>query len=67
MCQIEQAALRLLRYKMVKRVEESDSAFPSIEVKELNDILVTANLPVVTPSEVKAKEVKVIPTAKEET
>lgn len=60
---VNMAALRLLRYKMLKATKESeDSKYnttPMIYVEELNDILVVAGLPVVVPDEVEVRELEV--------
>ena len=57
---VKLAALNLLRYKMVKEVGLTTCRMPALSVDELNDILIVAGLPVVTPKEVEAKEIDVL-------
>lgn len=58
---VKLAALNLLRYKMLKSIEKNEGRYtPDIDVEELNDVLIVAGLPVVTPAEVKAKEIDVL-------
>ena len=61
------AALELLRYKMLKAIEKNKSNYATeLKVEELNDILLVGGLPVVVPDEVKVKEVDVIAFNKED-
>lgn len=61
------AALELLRYRMLKAIENNQTTYaPEIKVEELNDILLVGGLPVVVPEEVNAKELDVIQVKKEE-
>jgi hypothetical protein len=61
------AALELLRYKMLKAIEKNKSNYATeLKVEELNDILLVGGLPIVVPDEVKVKEVDVIAFNKED-
>lgn len=55
---VKLAALNLLRYKMLKEVARS--MMPCLTVEELNDILIVAGLPAVTPKELEVKEIDVL-------
>lgn len=57
------AALKLLRHKML--VELGKCKYPSLDVDDINEVLVVAGLPVIVPDEIKAKEVDVIKVDKE--
>lgn len=62
---VKMAALKLLRYKMLVEMGKGRT-FPSLEVEDVNEVLIVAGLPVVTPDESKAPEVEVINVEKEE-
>lgn len=59
---VQWAALKLLRFKMLKAIEEGKKSNfkPEIPVEELNDILIVAGFEVVVPEETKVKEIDVI-------
>lgn len=61
---IRAAALRLARHKMLVRIAKGHT-YPSLDIEDLNEILMVAGLPVIMPDEVKAKEVDVIKVDKE--
>lgn len=52
-------ALELLRFLMLKEIGE-DRERPMIRVEKLNEVLLVAGQPLVTPAEVEEKEVEVI-------
>ena len=62
---VKMAALKLLRHKMLVEMGKGRT-FPSLEVEDVNEVLIVAGLPVVTPDELKAPEVEVINVEKEE-
>lgn len=62
---VKMAALKLLRHKMLVEMGKGRT-FPSLEVEDVNEILIVAGLPVVTPDELKAPEVEVVKVEKEE-
>ena len=63
---VKMAALNLLRYKMLIEVGKG-SPFPMITLDDINEVLIVAGLPVITPNEVNTPELKVIKTKREET
>ena len=65
---VQMAALKLLRFKMLKAIEEAKGKDfdPSIHVEELNEILLVGGMEVVTPAETEVKEIDVIQVNKEE-
>lgn len=62
---VKMAALKLLRHKMLVEMGKGRT-FPSLEVEDVNEILIVAGLPVITPDELKAPEVEVVKVEKEE-
>ena len=52
------AALELMRFKAV--VELAGNSAPILDIKDINEILITAGLPVIIPDEVNKKELEVI-------
>lgn len=52
------AALELLRFKAL--VEVGGNNTPLLDIKDINEVLVTAGLPVIIPDEVNKKELEVI-------
>lgn len=62
---VKMAALKLLRHKMLVEMGKGRT-FPSLEVEDVNEVLIVAGLPVITPDELKAPEVEVINVEKEE-
>ena len=62
---IKAAALKCMRHKMLVQIGKG-SAYPSLDLEDVNEILVVAGLPVIVPAEAKAKEVDVIKVDKEE-
>ncbi len=65
---VQMAALKLLRFKMLKAVEKAKGKGfdPSIHVEALNEILLVGGMEVVTPAETEVKEIDVIQVNKEE-
>ena len=61
---IRAAALRDMRHKMLVQIAKG-SAYPSLDLEDVNEILVVAGLPVIVPDEIHAKEVDVIKVDKE--
>ena len=59
---VKMAALKLLRHKMLVRIGEG---YKSLYTEDINEILVVAGLPLITPDELKAPEVDVIKVEKE--
>lgn len=59
------AALKLLRHKMLIEMGKGRT-YPTLDVDDVNEILVVAGLPVIVPDELKAPEVDVIKVEKEE-
>ena len=58
---IQHAALKLLRFKMLMELEKDHGySEPSLDIEDVNEVLTVANLPVIVPSEVNAPEVNVI-------
>ena len=62
---VKAAALKLMRHKMLVEMGRG-LTFPSLDMKDVNEILLVAGLPVITPDETKAPEVDVIKVQKEE-
>lgn len=62
---VKAAALKLMRHKMLIEIGRGLS-FPSLDLKDVNEILLVAGLPVIMPDETKAPEVDVIKVDKEE-
>lgn len=58
------AALNLLRHKMLVQVQQNK--FPSLDILDVNEVLLVAGLPLIVPDEVNAKEVQVIKTSKDD-
>ena len=56
---VKAAALKLMRHKMLIEVGK-DRAFPSLDIDDVNEILVVAGFPVIVPDEVLAPQVDVI-------
>lgn len=54
-----QAALELMRYKMLMQLAEQ-RIYPQLTAYDVNEILIVAGMPVITPDEVTAPELKVI-------
>ena len=52
------AALELMRFKAVMDLAGNNA--PILDIKDINEILITAGLPVIVPDEVNKKEVEVI-------
>lgn len=52
------AALELLRFKAL--VDVAGNNAPLLDIKDINEVLVTAGLPVIVPDEVNKKELEVI-------
>lgn len=63
---VKMAALNLLRHKMLIEVGRG-STFPMLTLDDINEVLIVAGLPVITPNEVNAPELKIIKTKREET
>ena len=63
---VKMAALNLLRHKMLVEVGKG-SSFPMLTLDDINEVLIVAGLPVITPNKVNTPELKVIKTKKEET
>lgn len=63
---VKMAALNLLRHKMLIEVGRG-STFPMLTLDDVNEVLIVAGLPVITPNEVNAPELKIIKTKREET
>lgn len=61
---VKAAALKLMRHKMLIEIGRGLS-FPSLDLKDVNEILLVAGLPVIMPDETKAPEVDVIKVDKE--
>lgn len=63
---IEHAALELLRFKALRKL--AGNKFPDylLGIDDVNEVLTVAGLPVIIPDELKAKELDVISTEKEE-
>lgn len=61
---VNRAALKLLRHKMLVEVGRGRS-YPSLDVDDINEVLIVAGMPVVMPDEIKAKKVDVIKVDKE--
>ena len=53
-----EAALKLLRYKMLKEVASSKT--PMLDVEDINEVFVAADMPVIIPGETDKKELEVI-------
>lgn len=53
------AALKLLRHKMLIEMGKGRT-YPTLDVDDVNEILVVAGLPVIVPDELKAPELKII-------
>lgn len=62
---VKAAALKCMRHKMLVQIGKG-SAYPSLDLEDVNEILVVAGLPVITPDEVNVPELKIIKTEKEE-
>ena len=58
---VRAAALNLLRHKMLIQIAKG-SHYPSVDVDDVNEIMVVAGLPVIVPEEVTAPELKIIKT-----
>lgn len=56
---LAQAALSLARYKMLVQIAEGQSN-PALYYEDINEILLVGGLPVITPEEINAKELKII-------
>lgn len=65
---VQMAALKLLRFKMLKAIEEAKGRTfdPTIHVEELNEVLYVAGVELVIPAETEVKEIDVIQVNKEE-
>ena len=61
---VKAAALKLMRHKMLIELGKGLS-FPSLDLKDVNEILLVAGLSVIMPDETKAPEVDVIKVDKE--
>lgn len=61
---VKLAALKLLRHKMLEQM--ASNKYPSLDAKDINEVLVVAGLPVIIPSEINKKEVEVIKTEDKE-
>lgn len=62
---VKNAALNCMRHKMLVQIGKG-SAYPSLDLEDVNEILVVAGLPVIVPNEVNVPELKVIKSKKEE-
>lgn len=67
---VKLAALNLLRHKMLIRIGEAVKntydTTPKLYLEDINEVMIVAGLPVITPEEIIAPELKVIQTHKEE-
>ena len=52
------AALKLMRHKML--MEMANNSMPRLYFEDVNEILIVAGLPVITPDEIHKKELDVI-------
>lgn len=59
------AALELMRFKVLCELQKDRSTYV-LRMEDVNEILVTAGLPVIVPDEVNAKEIAIIKTDREE-
>lgn len=58
------AAIRLLRHKALVAISKGND--PCIGIEAINEVLIVAGVPVITPKEIYAPEVDVIAMEKEE-
>ena len=58
---VRAAALRVMRHKMLVQIGKG-SGYPSLDLDDVNEILIVAGLPVIIPVEIKAPELKIIKT-----
>lgn len=56
---VKHAAINLMRHKMLVQIAEGVST-PELSIEDVNEILLVAGFPVITPNEIHAKEVEVI-------
>lgn len=67
---VKMAALKLLRHKMLMSIgeakEKTFDTTPKLYLEDINEVMIVAGLPVITPEEIIAPELKVIQTHKEE-
>ena len=56
---VKAAALRLMRHKMLIQIG-LNRTYPSLDIDDVNEILVVAGFPVIVPDEVLAPQVDVI-------
>lgn len=61
---IKLAALRLLRHKALVKLAQDRTYL--LDIEDVNEILTVANLPVIMPEELKAKEIDVIKVNRED-
>lgn len=64
---IEVAALKLMRFKALSEIAKDDSASEWVlRLRDVNEILTVAGLPVIVPGEINAPEIDVIKFDKED-
>lgn len=61
---VKGAALNVMRHKMLVQIGKGLS-YPSLDIDDVNEILIVAGLPVIVPDEIKAPELDVIKVEKE--
>ena len=61
---VKAAALKVMRHKMLVQIGRG-SSYPSLDLEDVNEILIVAGLPVIVPAEIKAPEIDVIKVEKE--
>ena len=61
---VKGAALNVMRHKMLVQIGKGLS-YPSLDIDDVNEILIVAGLPVIIPDEIKAPELDVIKVEKE--
>lgn len=61
---VKMAALKLLRHKMLmsigKSKENTYDTTPKLYLEDINEVMIVAGLPIITPEEINAPEVSVI-------
>lgn len=58
---VKGAALNVMRHKMLVQIGKG-STYPSLDLEDVNEVLIVAGLPVIVPEEIKAPELKIIKT-----
>ena len=61
---VKVAALNLARHKMLVQIAKGHT-YPSLDIDDLNEVLMVAGLPVIVPQEVNTPELKIIQTSKD--